>query len=69
MQDFELSIPDIDRPDTVQRHIVKTLQEEGYGADRDTIIRLSGVCELIHALEEQVLGYDSITHRIGGRRV
>jgi len=68
MQDFTLSIPDIDRPDTVQRHIVKTLQEEGYGTGRDTIIRLSGVCGLIDALTERVLGYDSITHSIGGRK-
>lgn len=64
-QEFELSIPDIDRPDTVQCHIVKTLQEEGYGTDRDTIIRLSGVCELMDALTEQILRYDSITHSMG----
>lgn len=62
---FEQSIPDIVSPDTLQKHIVETLQEEGYGTDRDTIIRLSGVCGLIDALAEQILGYDSITHKIG----
>lgn len=69
MPDFALSMPDIDRPDSVQRHIISTLQEEGYKTDRETIRKLSGVDELVDTLTKLVRGYDPITHQIGGRRL
>ncbi len=65
MQEFSLSIPDIDHPDTVQKHIVSVLREEGYSTDKDTILKLSGVYEILKEIEHQVNGYDALTHRIG----
>lgn len=65
MEDFQRSVKDIDRPDTVHRHIAATLSEEGYGNSREEIIRLSGVRELVNSLTNLVNGYDPISHQIG----
>ena len=63
MPDFVSSMPDIDRPDTVQKHILQTLKEEGYQADRETILELSGVRRLVQALSERIDRYDPVTHK------
>ncbi len=62
MPEFELSKKDIDRPDTVIKHIKGLLEEEGYKTDADTIKELSSIPMLMEALKERITNYNPITH-------
>lgn len=59
---FAESLPYIDRPDTVQKHICELLQEEGFSVTPESIIRLSGVPQLKEWLIQKIQGYDPILH-------
>lgn len=61
--DFTESMPYIDRPDTVQKHIRELLREEGFSETSESIISLSGVPQLKEWLMQKIQGYDSILHR------
>lgn len=61
--DFTESIPYIDRPDTVQKHIRELLWEEGFSETPESIISLSGVPQLKEWLLQKIQGYDPILHR------
>jgi len=60
---FAESLPYIDRPDTVQKHICELLQEEGFSNSPESIIRLSGVPQLKEWLMQKIQGYDPILHK------
>lgn len=62
MPEFELSKKDIDRPDTVIKHMKGLLEEEGYKTDADTIKELSSIPMLMEALKERITNYNPITH-------
>lgn len=64
MPEFARSAADIDRPDTVKKHIIGILQEERYDTTKEEIIRLSGVQELYNEIEKYASNYNSLTHRI-----
>lgn len=61
--DFAESMPYIDRPETVQRHIRELLQEEGLSSARESIIDLSGIPLLKEWLIRKIQGYDPILHK------
>uniref|UniRef100_UPI0040570560 dynamin family protein n=1 Tax=Agathobacter sp. TaxID=2021311 RepID=UPI0040570560 len=62
MPEFELSRKDIDRPDTVIKHIKEILEEEGYRSDTSAIKELSGIPMLTDALKKRIANYNPITH-------
>lgn len=61
--DFTESIPYIDRPNTVQKHICELLKEEGFSDTSESIINLSGIPQLKEWLMLKIQGYDPILHK------
>lgn len=59
---FSLCEQDIDRYDTVQKHIKNLLQDEGYLCDRETIRQLSGISTIKDSLWIYCNEYNSFSH-------
>lgn len=65
IEEYTKSLNDIDRPDTVFKHIIGIMKEEGYGTGSEDIKRASRFIGLHESLKKILISYDPLTHRIG----
>lgn len=59
---FEKSVPYIDRPQSIQRHVLSSLECQDIPYSRESVLEISGVEGLIRFLKNRIGNYNPVTH-------